>query len=72
MASSFIRTRVGKNGTVYAEIFRPMRRNGKKVNNPEYLGKAIDLDRGVFYSKKRGYFTYTLENGYGEWTPQAA
>jgi hypothetical protein len=72
MASSFIRTRVGKNGAVYAEIFRPMRRNGKKVNDPEYLGKAIDLDKGVFYSKKRGYFTYTLENGYGEWTPQAA
>jgi hypothetical protein len=53
-----------KKSTTYAEIFRPKRSEGKKVNDPEYLGKVIDLDKGIFYSRKRGYFKYTIESGY--------
>jgi hypothetical protein len=50
----------------YAEIYKPQRKNGKKVNAPEYLGKIINLEEGIFHSKKRGYFRYTIEKGYEE------
>jgi hypothetical protein len=53
-----------KNGARYAEIYTPQRVNGKKVNNPVYLGRVIDLDNGIFYNRKRGYFRYTIESGF--------
>ena len=53
-----------KNGIKYAEIYTPQRLDGKKVNNPQYLGKVVDLNKGIFYSKKRGFFKYTIDNGY--------
>jgi hypothetical protein len=53
-----------KNKTRYAEIYTPQRKDGKKINNPVYLGKVIDLEKGIFYSRKRGYFKYTLSDGF--------
>jgi hypothetical protein len=39
--------------------------NGKKDNDPVYLGRVVDKDRGIFQSRTRGTFTYSIENGYG-------
>jgi hypothetical protein len=53
-----------REGTIYAEVFYPQRKNGKKVNDPIYLGKVIDLEKGLFHSRKRGTFKFTLEHGF--------
>jgi hypothetical protein len=53
-----------KNGVGYAELYTPQRKDGKKINNPLYLGKVIDLEKGIFLSRKRGYFKYTLPDGF--------
>jgi hypothetical protein len=51
-------------GIEYATIRTPARVNGKKVNNPIYLGRVINLEKGRFRSRARGEFTYTLEKGF--------
>jgi len=53
-----------KNGARYAEVYTPKRVDGKKVNTPVYLGKVIDLEKGIFFNRKCGYFKYTVENGF--------
>jgi hypothetical protein len=62
------------NGKDYAAVCTPARVNGKKVNNPIYLGRVVDLEKGIFRSKARGVFTYTLEHGfsYPEKNPELA
>jgi len=50
----------------YAEVYTPRRVNGKKVNDPIYLGKVVNLDEGIFFSRKRGYFRYTIEGGFDD------
>ena len=50
----------------YAEVYSPQRVNGKKVNDPVYLGKVINLEEGIFYSRQRGYFRYTTEDGFDD------
>ena len=52
-----------KKGINYGEIYTAQRKDGKKVKAPVYLGKVIDLEKNIYYSKKRGYFKYTIENG---------
>jgi hypothetical protein len=63
MAHPFIAVRKSK-GIDYASICTPARVNGKKVNNPVYLGRVINLTEGKFRSRARGEFIYSLENGY--------
>lgn len=65
MANRFIHYDI-KNGVEYASVYTPQRRNGKKVNDPEYLGRVVDKAKGIFRSRARGEFTFTLENGYGD------
>jgi hypothetical protein len=65
MAKSFIHHDV-KNGILYASVYKPQRLNGKKDNAPEYLGRVIDEAKGIYRSRDRGVFTYSLENGYGD------
>jgi transposase len=38
--------------------------NTVKRTGYEYLGKVIDLEKGIFYSKRLGQFKFTLEDGY--------
>ena len=64
MANSFIHYDV-KNGVEYASVYTPCRINGKKSNEPEYLGRVIDKENGVYRNRKRGLFTYNLADGYG-------
>jgi hypothetical protein len=40
--------------------------NGVKDNQPQYLGRVIDRENGIFKSKKRGTFKYTLADGFSE------
>ena len=65
MAKSFIHT-LAKNGAEYAYIYTPRKVNGKKDNDPVYLGRVVDKEWGIFRSRARGTFTYSLENGYGD------
>lgn len=50
----------------YAEVYTPRRLSGKKVNDPVYLGKVVNLEEGIFYSRQRGYFHYTIEGGFDD------
>ena len=65
VANSFIHT-ITNNGAEYAYIYTPRKVNGKKDNDPVYLGRVIDKEKGVFRNRKRGLFTYDLERGYGD------
>jgi hypothetical protein len=70
MAKNFIHT-IKNNGAEYAYIYTPRKINGKKDNAPIYLGRVIDKDRGIFLSRARGMFTYSIENGYGDVVTEA-
>jgi hypothetical protein len=63
MAHPFIAVYKSK-GIEYASVCTPARENGKKVNNPVYLGRVLNLTEGRFRNKARGEFLYSLENGY--------
>jgi hypothetical protein len=65
MANSFIAVHKSK-GIEYASVCTPARVNGKKVNNPIYLGRVINinLEEGRFRNRIKGEFLYSLENGY--------
>jgi len=65
MANRFIHYDV-KKGVEYASVYTPRKVNGKKVNDPEYLGRVVDKDNGVYYSRKRGLFAYSIANGYSD------
>jgi hypothetical protein len=68
MAKSFIHYHEIK-GALYASICTPTRINGKKDNQPLYLGRVIDKEQGVFRSREKGLFKYTLTEGFTEITP---
>lgn len=70
MAKKFIHC-VRKNGAEYAYVYTPRKIDGKKHNDPEYLGLVIDKDNGVYRSRKRGLFAYSIENGYRDLDPNA-
>jgi hypothetical protein len=62
-----------KGGSLYGRYFNStFVRDGKVYHSGEYLGKVIDKERGLFKNRERGYFTFNLENGYGEPDPQSA
>ena len=65
MANKFIHYDI-KNGVEYASVYTPRRVGGKKVNDPEYLGRVIDKARGIYRNRARGEFVYSLEFGYGD------
>jgi hypothetical protein len=45
-------------------VYTPRREKGKKVNDPEYLGRVIDKEKGIYQSRARGLFAFSLERGY--------
>ena len=65
MAKSFIHYHNIK-GSLYASVYTPKRTNGKKDNQPLYLGRVIDKEKGVYRSQERGLFKYTLTDGFSE------
>jgi hypothetical protein len=54
-----------RNGITYAEVRTCERVAGRKypVSKPFYLGKVIDLEKGIFQNKKLGIFKYTIKSG---------
>jgi transposase len=71
MAKQFIHYDV-KNNIEYASVYTPRRVDGKKVNDPEYLGRVVDKTKGIYRNRSRGEFKYSLETGYGDIeTPQS-
>jgi hypothetical protein len=63
MANKFIHYDV-KKGVEYASVYTPQRVDGIKVNNPEYLGRVVNKEKGIYQSRARGIFQYTIEGGY--------
>jgi hypothetical protein len=51
---------------LYAPVYTPRKVNGKKDNQPFYLGRVIDKAQGLYQSKNRGLFKYTIEDGFIE------
>ena len=65
MAKSFIHYHNIKN-ILYASVYTPRKVNGKKDNQPLYLGRVIDKEKGVYQSKERGMFRYSLDKGFSD------
>ena len=68
MAGGFIRYEQ-KNGIEYASVYRAKRIGSKKTNDIEWLGRVIDKEKGIFKSRERGTFIYTLDGGAVEQQP---
>jgi hypothetical protein len=50
----------------YADYCIAKRIEGKKINDKEYLGRVLDKDKGIFQSRERGKFIFSLDQGYQE------
>jgi hypothetical protein len=61
---SYINT-YSRNGKQYAEVRTSERIEGILTprGNPTYLGRVIDLDKGLFHNKKMGVYKYTIQSG---------
>ncbi|MDR1164475.1 MAG: hypothetical protein LBO66_01135 [Deltaproteobacteria bacterium] len=57
-----------KNKTQHAEVRSSKRAPGQRYpqSSSIYLGKVIDKEKGIFESRKRGIFKYTLEGGFAK------
>lgn len=56
-----------KQGKTYAQLIDAIRVNGEKKNvYVESLGIVLDKERGVFRSKQRGVYSFTLDGGYAD------
>jgi len=65
MSKGFIRYEQ-KNGVEYASVYRAKRIGAKKTNDIEWLGRVIDREKGLYRSRERGIFSFTLNGGYVE------
>ena len=54
-----------RNGREYATFCKAKWTGERKINETENLGLVIDKGKGVFQSRKRGVFTFSVEKGYG-------
>ena len=56
-----------KGGIVYASAAKTIRDGRKTRTEYTYLGRVVDKEKGIFYSRDRDYFTYNLEtNEFGK------
>jgi hypothetical protein len=46
-----------------AEFCRAQRIGNKKKNNEVWLGRVIDKENNIFYTKTDGYYSFTVDNG---------
>lgn len=55
-----------RNNIRYAEVRTSERDEaaGFPKSHPMYLGKVIDLKKGIFQNKKMGFFKYSIDSGY--------
>ena len=62
MSKGFIRYEQ-KNGVEYASVYRAKRVGSKKTNDIEWLGRVINKEKGIYRSRERGTFAFTLDGG---------
>jgi len=62
MPKGFIRYEQ-KNGVEYASVYRAKRIGSKKTNDIEWLGRVVDKAKGIYRSRERGTFAFTLDGG---------
>jgi hypothetical protein len=65
MSKGFIGTYT-KGDATYAEHCIAKRIDGKKCNIKSNLGRVIDLDNGIFKSRERGFYKFSIDSGYEE------
>ena len=54
-----------KNNVLYATYCIAKRAGKVKTNDTTYLGRVIDKERGIYKSRERGVFTFSLDSGFG-------
>jgi hypothetical protein len=69
MTNGFIRYEV-KNGVEYASVYKAKRIGEKKTNDIEWLGRVIDKEKGLYKSRNRGVFSFSLNEGVFEQIPE--
>lgn len=47
----------------YGTYCHAVRDNGKKTNNDQWLGKVINKEKGIFWNRSDGYYTFTIADG---------
>ncbi|MDR2368449.1 MAG: hypothetical protein LBF58_10160 [Deltaproteobacteria bacterium] len=47
---------------IYARVCTPQWVDKKKINNEIWLGRVVNIENSVFYSREKGYFRYTIED----------
>jgi hypothetical protein len=68
MSNGFIRYEV-KNGIEYASVYKAKRVGTKKTNDIEWLGRVLDKNKGLYKSRERGVFSFSLDDGVVEQIP---
>jgi hypothetical protein len=63
MGKGYIRIETKNNGSQYATHYVSKREGGRVVNSTDYLGIVVDLENGIFKSRKRGLIHFDVENG---------
>ena len=58
-----------KNDVEYASVYHAKRKDGKKINEIEWLGRVVDKENGIYQNKINGIFRYTLEAGICDYIP---
>jgi hypothetical protein len=48
---------------LYASFCHAKRENGKKINDEIWLGRVIDKEKGIYYTRKDGYYLFSVANG---------
>jgi hypothetical protein len=48
---------------LYASFCHAKREYGKKINNEIWLGRVIDKENGIYYTRKDGYYLFSVDNG---------
>jgi hypothetical protein len=62
--SGYIWWQKRSSGLYATHVTNSYRRDGKVYHDGDYLGKVIDRDECLFYHRKKGFFNFSLENGY--------
>lgn len=61
---SYIHYDTKPNGTIYASVYESYREGSKvKTRRLETLGRVIDKEKGIFQTRGKKLFQYTIENG---------
>jgi transposase len=46
---------------IYGTLCTPKRENNKKINNEKWLGRVIDKEKQIYYTKELGYYKFSSD-----------